>query len=97
MTLREQRRCQAAEIGAALQRACASATVYFRADEVSADARTPLGFGFLVRRSDLSRFHEAFQSFKAKSNDRLLLTGPWPPYSFVTNLPKSTHSLSSTT
>ncbi len=96
LTAREQRRHQASEIGSALQRACTSATVYFRADEVPADARAPFGFGFLVRRSDLSRFHEAFQSFKAKSKDRLLLTGPWPPYSFVTTLPKSKHSLSMT-
>lgn len=43
----------------------------------------PLAFHFLIRRDDRPRFEEAFRQFQAGSADRMLLTGPWPPYHFV--------------
>jgi hypothetical protein len=46
----------------------------------------PGGFGslcFLVSRAALDGFRRAFAQLQEESPDRLLLTGPWPPYSFA--------------
>jgi hypothetical protein len=46
----------------------------------------PGGFGslcFLVSRAALDGFRQAFAQLQESSPDRLLLTGPWPPYNFV--------------
>jgi hypothetical protein len=43
-----------------------------------------LSLHFLVRRADQDRFQGAFRELQQTSADKLLLTGPWPPYHFVT-------------
>jgi hypothetical protein len=42
-----------------------------------------LSFHFLVRRSDTERFRDAFRRLQQQAIEKLLLTGPWPPYSFA--------------
>jgi hypothetical protein len=38
---------------------------------------------FLVRHNDSDRFRRAFAGLQESLGERLLLTGPWPPYNFV--------------
>ncbi len=38
---------------------------------------------FLVPRADRPRFRDIFQQLEQEWPDRILLTGPWPPYNFV--------------
>ncbi len=38
---------------------------------------------FLVPRENAPRFRHVFQEFERTSPHKLLLTGPWPPYTFV--------------
>jgi hypothetical protein len=38
---------------------------------------------FLVRRNDSDRFRTAFAGLQGSLGEKLLLTGPWPPYNFV--------------
>ncbi|MCY2992895.1 MAG: GvpL/GvpF family gas vesicle protein [Planctomycetota bacterium] len=38
---------------------------------------------FLVRRNDSDRFRGAFAVLQGSLGEKLLLTGPWPPYNFV--------------
>lgn len=42
-----------------------------------------LSLSFLVRRQQLQSFREAFRQLQRRSSPKVLLTGPWPPYSFV--------------
>lgn len=42
-----------------------------------------LSLQFLVRRSDTERFRDAFRRLQRQAVEKLLLTGPWPPYSFA--------------
>ena len=39
---------------------------------------------FLVKRRAVERFHRAFRLVERTEPARVLLSGPWPPYSFVT-------------
>lgn len=50
------------------------------------DSATPgpiQSLSFLVRRQHQARFHAAFRELQQASAEKLLLTGPWPPYHFV--------------
>jgi len=38
---------------------------------------------FLVRRHDQERFCQAFRRLEESTPEKLLLTGPWPPYNFA--------------
>ena len=38
---------------------------------------------FLVRREEVAELREAFRRFQEEADLKLLLSGPWPPYSFV--------------
>ena len=42
-----------------------------------------LSLYFLIRRADQERFRKAFGQLQEKSTERMLLTGPWPPYNFA--------------
>ena len=43
---------------------------------------------YLVERTSVADFRTAFEAMRRTQTDlRLLLTGPWPPYSFVTRTP----------
>lgn len=47
--------------------------------------RTPLlSMYFLVRRGEIESFRRAFGEYRAAEPAKLLLTGPWPAYNFVT-------------
>ena len=48
-----------------------------------------LSLYFLVPGSTVESFRQAFRHLSATESARLLLSGPWPPYNFVTNSPKS--------
>lgn len=39
---------------------------------------------FLVQEEQVEKFQDTFLRFQGKSPDKLLLTGPWPPYHFAT-------------
>jgi hypothetical protein len=43
-----------------------------------------LSLSYLVPRADRERFREGVEQLRANCPARLLLTGPWPPYSFAT-------------
>jgi hypothetical protein len=43
-----------------------------------------LSLYFLTPASAVNRFRETFGDVMAKGNDETLLSGPWPPYNFVT-------------
>jgi len=43
-----------------------------------------LSLYFLVSRGSLGAFSETFRGLSATGSARLLLSGPWPPYNFVT-------------
>ena len=42
-----------------------------------------LSLHFLVRRGETGRFRDAFRRLEQGAPEKLLLTGPWPPYNFV--------------
>lgn len=48
-----------------------------------------LSLYFLVPGSAVESFRQAFRDLSATEPARLLLSGPWPPYNFVTSSPKS--------
>jgi len=47
------------------------------------DGATAISIVFLVDREKLGPFRRAFLTFSQAQPTRLLLSGPWPPYSFV--------------
>jgi hypothetical protein len=42
-----------------------------------------LSLHFLVRRNETELFRDAFRRLEQRAPEKLLLTGPWPPYNFV--------------
>jgi hypothetical protein len=42
-----------------------------------------LSLHFLVRRDETERFRDAFRRLEQRAPEKLLLTGPWPPYNFA--------------
>ncbi len=42
-----------------------------------------LSLHFLVRRDETERFRGAFRRLEQRAPEKLLLTGPWPPYNFA--------------
>jgi hypothetical protein len=48
-----------------------------------------LSLYFLVSASAVAAFRQAFRNLSATEPAKLLLSGPWPPYNFVTTSPKS--------
>jgi hypothetical protein len=50
---------------------------------------------FLVQRKDQEAFRREFRRLEKSAPERLLLTGPWPPYSF-TSCPQATLALDQT-
>jgi hypothetical protein len=48
-----------------------------------------LSLYFLVHCSAVESFRQAFRHLTETESARLLLSGPWPPYNFVTSTPKS--------
>lgn len=51
--------------------------------ESAVEAAPILSLHFLVRRENHDRFHTTFRRLPQGSTDKLLLTGPWPPYHFA--------------
>jgi hypothetical protein len=47
---------------------------------------------FLVRRENVDRLRDAFRHLEHESAVKMLLTGPWPPYSFVGSLCQDGHA-----
>jgi hypothetical protein len=42
-----------------------------------------LSLNYLVPRPSLVQFRKAFEPFRGQNSARMLMTGPWPPYSFA--------------
>ena len=42
-----------------------------------------VSFHFLVRRVETERFRDVFRRLEQRAPEKLLLTGPWPPYNFA--------------
>lgn len=58
--------------------------LYVRCESDSAaEGASIASLSFLVRRKDQNRFRRMFRELQQHSGDKLLLTGPWPPYHFV--------------
>jgi hypothetical protein len=47
------------------------------------EGRTLVSLSLLVRREHVERFRDAFRGFPERDRQRVLLSGPWPPYSFA--------------
>ena len=45
-----------------------------------------LSLYFLTPKNAVNRFRETFGNMMAKGNDEAMLSGPWPPYNFVTTI-----------
>ena len=54
-----------------------------RVERPSAGNKALLSLYFLIRSDGVGAFRVAFQRLRAQSDRALLLTGPWPPYNFV--------------
>jgi hypothetical protein len=62
------------------------AGLYAKCKTEAPSPRLPLlSLYFLVPRPALASFRRAFRQFSETEPARLLLSGPWPPYNFVTN------------
>jgi hypothetical protein len=57
--------------------------VQFRSEHSLAAGRRVLSLYFLVRREHEAEFRKAFQGLQDRCSERLLLSGPWPPYNFA--------------
>ncbi|HEX8204093.1 MAG TPA: GvpL/GvpF family gas vesicle protein [Isosphaeraceae bacterium] len=53
-----------------------------------------VALNFLIRREDRDPFWEAFERLQEQGCDPVLLSGPWPPYHFVSPPPEPTGALS---
>jgi len=47
------------------------------------DGRRLVSVFFLVPRDNVGHFHETFRQLQGRSPQGMLVTGPWPPYSFA--------------
>ena len=52
--------------------------------ELSGDERQLLSLQFLIKRENIGAFQSAFQHLQRLEAVKMLMSGPWPPYSFVT-------------
>lgn len=55
-----------------------------RSGSLSVEGRESLSLDFLVLKHQVARFRELFRLGSAHSDLRMQISGPWPPYSFVT-------------
>ncbi len=68
------------------------AGLFVKCKTESPSRRLPLlSLYFLVQRAMVASFRRAFRSLSATEPARLLLSGPWPPYNFVTPGPGLLH------
>ena len=74
---------QAADIAALARAAFEGLFSEVRLEPPSAGRMGVLSLCFLIRREGLAAFHAAFAQFEAQCRQRVMLTGPWPPYSFA--------------
>lgn len=50
-----------------------------------------LSVAFLVRRAQDASFRQAFEHLRKRSPEKMHLTGPWPPYTFVSSNTEEPH------
>ena len=67
----------------AIRDALAPCAVKSKADRSRMGDRRAASICFLVRWEEVAELREAFRRFQEEADLKLLLTGPWPPYSFV--------------
>lgn len=75
----------AAQAVATARRTLDALAVKCREERAAGTAGRLASLVFLVRRAGAGRFREAFRRLEQESAAKMLLTGPWPPYSFVGN------------
>lgn len=66
-----------------IEKAFAGLRVRCRAEAPGAGRERLLTLHFLVRRQDQECFRQAFRRLEKSAPEKLLLTGPWPPYNFT--------------
>ena len=81
---RERHGQHAASAAERIRRAFDGLFVKCRARDPSVSDGRLLSLYFLIRRQDASAFRQAFRRLQGTGTDRVLLLGPWPPYTFVT-------------
>ncbi len=74
---------QAADVAASARAALDGLYRETRLEPPTASRMRVLSLCFLVRREHLAAFRAAFAQFEAQCRQRVMLTGPWPPYSFA--------------
>ena len=79
----DRRRAQAVEVAAGTRRAFEGLFEKWRCGLSGANGGLLLSLNFLVRRQNLARFRQTFGRLQRTPAHKLLLTGPWPPYSFA--------------
>lgn len=80
---KDSRHQQAAGAGERFRRIFAGLFVKCEAEPLSTAAGTLLSLHFLVRREQEECFRAAFRRLQEDSLQKVLLTGPWPPYHFA--------------
>ncbi len=55
-------------------------------ERVATQGARLLSLHFLLRSANVEEFHEVFHRLQTGCSDKLLLSGPWPPYHFVSSL-----------
>ena len=73
---------EAAAVAARAQGALDGLFVELRAERQVENGGCLLLLHFLVPRSSVEPFREAFGSLRSQSPEKVVLTGPWPPYNF---------------
>lgn len=75
-----------------LERAMAGLFVKSAAEQCSTSRQRFGSVYFLVARPDCARFRAAYDDLERARPERLLLTGPWPPYNFMASQPPGLES-----
>jgi hypothetical protein len=73
----------AAALADATCRAFGGLYVRSRTEQAAAKEGRLLSIFFLVPRENVGLFREAFRRLQGRAPEKMLLTGPWPPYNFA--------------
>ncbi|MGO8705058.1 MAG: GvpL/GvpF family gas vesicle protein [Candidatus Brocadiia bacterium] len=76
---------EAAQLAERIERAFEGLFTRRKAESFLFRERPILSLHFLVRRGETERFRNAFRRLEEGAPEKLLLTGPWPPYNFASS------------
>ena len=80
---RDRSREEAPEVADAILHSLDGLFLRSQTERSPAGDKALLSLCFLIRRDGVRAFRQAFQQLRAQSDRALLLSGPWPPYTFV--------------